>query len=201
MVGIQKPKFKEELRKIRDEVVACQKCPLSKYRKENNFYPVIGEGNHWAKIMFVGEAPGLEEAKTGHPFCGRAGKVLDRLLESIGIERKNVYIANILKCRPPGNRDPEEEEIEACVPYLDRQIDIIKPEIIGALGRYSAFYLLRKYGLEEIEGISRIHGKIFDFKNIKIVPLYHPAVATYNPGMIDILKNDFKILENFKNGN
>ena len=192
-------KIKEELKKIRDEVIACKKCPLYKYRIQNKFYPVIGEGNHWAKIMFIGEAPGLNEAKTSHPFCGTAGKILDELLETAGIKREGVYITNILKDRPPANRDPSEDEIKACAPYLARQIEIIKPEIICTLGNYSTRYIMEKYGLKsQIKGISKIHGQIFFAEQFKIIPLYHPAVAAYNPNMKEILKKDFKNLGKFR---
>jgi uracil-DNA glycosylase len=168
-------KIDKELGRIKEEVLNCKKCSLYKTRK----YPVIGEGSHQAKIMFVGEAPGVQEDKTGRPFCGAAGKILDGLLKSIGVERKDVYITNLLKDRPPGNRDPQKEEIEACVPYLERQIEIIKPEVICPLGRYSMKFLMEKFGL-------------------KIIPLYHPAVATYNPNMKKILKKDFEVLKKFK---
>jgi len=189
----------EELKKIKEEVLKCQKCPLYKNRN----YPVIGEGSHQAKIMFVGEAPGVQEDKTGRPFCGAAGKILDELLDSVEIKREDVYISNILKCRPPSNRDPQKEEIEACSPYLERQIEIIKPEIICPLGRYSMQFLMEKFGLEnEIQSIGKIHGKVFKTKTILpglfLIPLYHPATVTYNPNMKEILKKDFKILEKFK---
>ena len=193
-------KTEEELRKIKNEVLNCQKCPLYKERAKSKFYPVIGEGSHQAKIMFVGEAPGLNEAKTGRPFCGAAGKVLDELLKSIDVKRENVYITNILKDRPPENRDPQPEEIKACTPYLERQIEIIKPKVICPLGRHSMKFLMEKFGLEnQTEGISKIHGKLFEgnnvFQHIIIIPFYHPAVATYNPNMKKILKEDFKILK------
>ncbi|MCD6233028.1 uracil-DNA glycosylase, partial [bacterium] len=116
----------KELRKIKEEIINCQKCPLFKTR----IYPVVGEGNHKAKIIFIGEAPGANEDRTGRPFCGRAGEVLDKLLAGIGIRREDVYICNLLKCRPPGNRDPKPEEIEACSPYLMRQIKLINPQVI-----------------------------------------------------------------------
>ena len=181
-------KTEEELKKIKEEVLGCKKCSLYKIRT----CPVIGEGNHRAKIIFVGEAPGAHEDKTGRPFCGAAGKVLDEVLESIGIKRKEIYICNILKCRPPANRNPQKEEIEFCVPYLD----VIKPEIICTLGNYSTAYIMEKYGLkEQIQGISKIRAKVFKTKDIKIIPLYHPAVAPYNPNMKGILKEDFKILK------
>jgi DNA polymerase len=187
------------MKQIRDEVVACRKCALCEFRRQNNYFPVIGQGNHNASIMFVGEAPGLNEAKTGRPFCGAAGKVLDELLESARIKREEVYIGNILKDRPPGNRNPLPEEIAACTSYLERQIEVINPKIIGALGNFSVAFLLEKYGMKDkIQRISKIHGQIFEtgveFGGKTIVPLYHPAVAVYNANMKEILKNDFQIL-------
>lgn len=184
-----------QLKKIKEEVLSCQKCSLYKTR----IYPVIGEGNHQAKIILVGEAPGSSEAKTGRPFCGQAGKVLDELLDTAAIKRKEIYITNILKDRPPANRDPQKEEIKACLPYLERQIAIIKPKIICSLGNYATVCLLEKYGLKgKIEGISKIHGQVFeskaDFGPIKIIPFYHPAVVVYNEKMKETLKKDFKIL-------
>lgn len=209
------------LEKIKTEILNCQKCPLYKERVKNGFYSVPGEGNFQTEILFIGEAPGLNEAKTGRPFCGAAGKILDELLESVGIKREEIYITNILKDRPPGNRDPQKEEIEACSPYLDQQIEIIKPRLICTLGNFSTAYIFEKYGLrEQIQGISKIHGKVFEVhpctkevqtllfgakdtgpsygKELKIVPFYHPAVATYNINMKEILKKDFKVLEKFK---
>jgi len=190
----------QELKKIKDEVLSCKRCFLHKERFENKFYPVIGEGNHRASIMFVGETPGLNEAKTGRPFCGSAGKILDELLESVNIKREDVYITNILKDRPPENRDPQPEEIKACAPYLERQIEAINPKIICPLGRYSMRFLMEKFELEDqLAEISRIHGKSFKvnkfFYNFTLMPFYHPAVATYNPNMKDILKEDFKVLK------
>ena len=187
--------LEEELKKIKDDVIACKKCSLYKTRK----YPVIGEGNHQAKIMFVGEAPGAQENMTGRPFCGAAGKILDELLNSVGIKRNVVYIANILKCRPPINRDPEENEISACSPFLERQIEIIQPEIICPLGRYAMNFLMGKFNLEEdIEPIGKIHGKVFKTKKrLFLIPFYHPAVAAYNMNMKKTLEDDFKILKNY----
>ena len=194
-----KKEKEEKLKEIREEVINCKKCSLYKTRN----YPVIGEGNHEAKIMFVGEAPGLQEDRTGRPFCGAAGKILDELLNSIGLKREEVYISNLLKCRPPQNRDPQKEEITSCAPYLERQIEIIGPRIICPLGRYSMKFLMEKFGLKnEIQPISKIHGKVFEVKNlfwnIKIIPLYHPAVATYNPNMKKILERDFQVLKRFE---
>lgn len=192
---------KELMRKIRDEVVALKSSPLYKFRIENKNLPVIGEGSHSAKIMFVGEAPGRNEAKTGRPFCGRAGDILNELLEHVGIKREDIYITNIVKDRPPQNRDPLPEEIALYGPFLDRQIEIIKPSVIATLGRYSMYYIMPKFGLDlELEPISKNHGKVFNgvssYGNIKVVPLYHPAVAVYNSHTKDQLKTDFAVLKN-----
>lgn len=191
---------KDEMRVVRDEVVALESSPLFSYRKENNYLPVIGEGSHDAGIMFVGEAPGENEAKTGRPFCGRAGKVLDSLLSNVGIDRKDVYITNIVKDRPPGNRDPLPDEISAYAPFLDRQIEIIKPKVIATLGRFSMQYVMSRYGLEhELASISNIHGNMFETEmkwgKIKIIPLYHPAAAIYNQELLKVLEVDFQLLK------
>ncbi len=196
---MDKTKIEKQLKKIKDDVLKCQKCSLYQTRK----FPVIGQGNHQAKIVFIGEAPGASENLTGVPFCGAAGKILDELLESVGIKREDVYIANILKCRPPGNRNPEKKEIEACTPYLEKQIEIINPKVICALGNFSTGFILEKYGLkDQIQGISKIHGNIFDPVNesgsLKIISFYHPAAAAYNSNMKEILKKDFEILKEFK---
>ena len=184
----------EKMKSIRDDVVNCNKCPLYKTRT----LPVVGQGNHQAKILLIGEAPGANEDRTGQPFCGQAGQVLDRLLDSIGLKRPDVYVANILKCRPPGNRNPQTNEIEQCTPYLDRQIEIIKPKAIGAMGNFSSQYILKKFGLEEkIQGISKIHGHVFEAEDYTIIPLYHPAAATYNKNMEPVLIEGYKILKKY----
>lgn len=185
-----------QMKKIRDKVIKCHKCNLYKHAIK----PVVGQGNHNAKIMFIGEGPGANEDKTGIPFCGRAGDILNQFLESINIKREDVYIANIVKHRPPGNRDPKPDEISSCVPYLDKQIDILKPKVICPLGRFAAYYIMEKFELmDEIEGISKMHGKSFSANaphgKIAIIPLYHPAVATYNINMLPELKADFKIIK------
>jgi len=187
----------DNLEKINKEILDCQKCLLYKTRTN----PVSGEGDPHTKIMFIGEAPGNNEDKEGRPFCGAAGKILDKLLESTGIKREEIFIANILKCRPPENRNPLKEEIDACGSFLDKQIEIIKPKILCTLGNFSTSYILEKYGLkDQIQGISKIHGKVFEIKILsdimKIVPFYHPAVATYNMNMIGTLKSDFQLLKN-----
>lgn len=185
-----------KLKLIRDAVIELKESPLYTYRVRNNYLPVIGEGNRDAKIMFVGEAPGRNEAKTGRPFCGAAGKILDSLLEKSGIERTDVYITNIVKDRPQENRDPTPEEIEIYGPYLDRQIEIIEPSIIATLGRYSMNYIMKKFDLElEIEPISIAHGKKYkasaSYGPVTIFPLYHPAAAIYNRALIPVLEEDF----------
>jgi len=183
----------KKLLEIKEEVLACRKCSLYKTRK----YPVIGQGSHRAKIMFIGEAPGRQEDLTGRPFCGASGKILDKLLASVNLKREEVYIGNILKCRPPGNRNPNKEEIEACASYLLRQIKIIKPKIICSLGNFSTGFVLSQHNLaDKIQGISKIHGQIFNADKITIIPFYHPAVATYNTGMEETLFQDFKVLKN-----
>lgn len=189
----------ELLKKIKDEVVKGTMLPLYQDRIKNKNFPVIGEGNHYADIMFVGEAPGRNEAATGRPFCGAAGKILDELLVSVGIKREEVYITNIVKDRPPHNRDPLPAEIEAYASFLDRQIEIIKPKIIATLGRFSMQYMMEKFGLHrELKSISQNHGKTFEahasYGDVAIIPLYHPAVAVYNNNMKEILTHDFKVL-------
>jgi uracil-DNA glycosylase family 4 len=192
----------ELLRAIKDEVLSLKDSPLYKERVKNKVFPVIGEGDHHATIMFVGEAPGRNEAEKGKPFCGAAGKVLDELLNSVGIERSKVYITNIVKDRPPMNRDPLPEEISMYAPFLDRQIEIIKPKVIATLGRFSMEYIMNKFGLEHnLKSISKIHGQEFKAKSsygqIIIIPLYHPAVAIYNRDSKNILIKDFKVLSKY----
>lgn len=192
-------KRNELLQQIKDEVTNLKKSPLYKERVANKAHPVIGEGDHFAKIMFVGEAPGRNEAKTGRPFSGASGRVLDELLSSVGIDRNSVYITNIVKDRPTKNRDPLPKEIALYAPFLDRQIDIIQPKVIATLGRFSMEYIMRRLGLEsKLEPISKIHGKSFEAKTnygtVKIIPFYHPAVALYNGSTKGLLKEDFKVL-------
>lgn len=200
-MNTESSKYKK-LKEIRDELLNLVDSPLYAERVSDRMFPVIGEGNHDADILFVGEAPGKNEAKTGKPFCGMSGRVLDELLQSIKLDREKVYITNIVKDRPTNNRDPKKEEIEIYGPFLDRQIDIIEPKVIVPLGRFAVEYIMKKFELEnDLQAIGKIHGEIFDTKinkkDIKIIPLYHPAVAVYNRNMIDILKKDFKLLKKF----
>jgi len=192
----------EQMRQIKEEIISLQSSPLFEFRTEQGYLPVIGEGSHDAKIMFIGEAPGKNEAKTGRPFCGRAGNILNELLSSVNIKREDVYITNIVKDRPPENRDPLPEEINSYGPFLDRQIEIIQPKVIATLGRYSMVYILEKFGLKDmLLPISAMHGKSFEagasYGKIMIVPLYHPAVAIYNSHTKDTLIQDFQILKTF----
>jgi len=189
----------EQLKKIRDEVWELEESPLYQYRTQNKFFPVLGEGSHDAKIMFIGEAPGKNEAKTGRPFCGAAGRMLDEMLASVGIKREDVYITNIVKDRPPENRDPLPEEIALYGPFLQRQIDIIQPQIIATLGRYSMRYIMEKFDLDNLlSSISQLHGQTFptqaSFGPIKIAIMYHPAAGIYHGETKKALFEDFKIL-------
>jgi len=190
------------LRAIRDEVIELKDSSLYAYRVENKYHPVIGEGSHDARIMFVGEAPGKNEALTARPFCGAAGKILDQLLASIGVARADVYITNIVKDRPPENRDPLPEEVKIYGPFLDRQIAIIRPKVIATLGRYSMSYILDTFDVKEASpSISQNHGRVFNaqgpYGEIHIVPLYHPAAAIYNRHLLETLKKDFTVLTQF----
>lgn len=190
----------ELLKQIKEEVINLKESPLYKIRIENKVFPVIGEGGHESKIMFVGEAPGKNEAATGRPFCGTSGKILTELIESVGLKREDVYITNIVKDRPPDNRDPSPDEIKIYAPFLDRQIEIIKPRIIATLGRYSMTYIMERFNLQsELKSISQIHGKMFDanstYGNIKVIPFYHPAVALYQNSLKEQMFKDFKIIK------
>lgn len=187
------------MRQIEDELVALEKGELAVQRRQNRVFSVIGEGSYDAKIMFVGEAPGKNEAAQGRPFCGASGKFLTAMIERIGIKREDVYITNLVKDRPPENCDPSPEEIALYSPFLDRQIDIIQPKVIATLGRYSMAYIMQKFGLgDELKPISQIHGKVFDAPNgLKIITLYHPAAALYNGGIREQLFKDFEIVKQF----
>lgn len=192
----------EEFNKIHEEVLNLTKSPLYSFRLENKYFPVIGEGNLASHLMFVGEAPGKKEAETGKPFCGRSGKMLDTLLASINMDRTSVYITNLVKDRPQDNRDPSTEEIALYGPFLERQVEIMKPKVIATLGRHSMKYVFEKYGLaDKLEVISQIHGKEFkgraSYGDVTVVALYHPAVALYNGGMKAQLLTDFKVLEKY----
>ncbi len=180
-----------EWARLIEEIMNCRKCPLHKTRKN----PVPGDGDPQADIVFVGEAPGEREDLMGKPFVGAAGKFLDHLLGLVGLDRSKVYITNIVKCRPPGNRDPREEEIEACIPYLWRQIKLIKPKMIVALGRHAARTLYGRAGLKWTN-MTRDHGRIVEAvlegNRVLLAVTYHPAAALYNPRLRSKLEEDFK---------
>lgn len=190
----------EEWRRIIRDIDGCRKCQISLTRKN----PVPGEGNLNADIMFIGEAPGSREDELGRPFVGAAGNLLTKLIEEIGLKRDDVFIGNVLKCRPPGNRDPTEEEIENCLPFLLKQIKLIRPKVIVTLGRYSAMIISRLAGIK-FKGITRERGMVrkislLDF-NITFLPTYHPAAALYKPPLLKALKEDFNKLLNIIRGN
>jgi uracil-DNA glycosylase len=175
-----------ELEAFARQVAGCTQCRLSQGRTQ----VVFGNGDPAADLMFVGEAPGFHEDKQGYPFVGQAGKLLDTLLAGIGLERSNVYIANVLKCRPPGNRDPAPDEIEACEGHLFRQIELIRPRVVATLGNFATKLLSGKP-----TGITRVHGVEQEVtlggNRVLLYPLYHPAAALYTPAMLNVLEQDF----------
>lgn len=175
---------KERLEEIATQVRACTRCEL--WRTRTNAVP--GEGNPCAEVMFVGEGPGYHEDRQGRPFVGAAGQYLNELLIRVGLRREEVYITNVVKCRPPGNRDPLPDEIAACAPYLEEQLAIIQPRIVVTLGRYS---MARWFPNEKI---SRIHGQARRFGSLVVVPMYHPAAALHQPALKELVERDFEKL-------
>ena len=186
---------KELLDAVAKEVVVCVKCLLWKNRKK----AVPGEGNPESQIMLIGEAPGQSEDIEGKPFVGTAGKFLETLLSEIGLSRDDVFICNIVKCRPPGNREPMPNEIQTCTPYLDRQIKIIKPKFIVTLGNYSTAYIFSKANLP-FNSITQARGKCYQATildmQITIFPTFHPAAALYSAKYKETLQRDFQLLKN-----
>ncbi len=172
------------LRALAEQIAVCPKCELSKTRT----HAVPGEGNPKAEIVFIGEGPGFYEDQQARPFVGPAGKFLDELLASIGLKRADVFICNVLKCRPPGNRDPLPAEIAACKPWLDEQLDVIKPKVIVTLGRFS----MNRYFPGQ--SISRIHGQSKQVGDVIVVPMYHPAAALHQGSLRRTIEQDFKKL-------
>jgi len=178
----------ERLNELLERVQACQQCELGKTRTN----AVLGSGSADSRLMFVGEAPGYHEDQQGIPFVGQAGKLLDKLLGRIGLTRGEVYVANVLKCRPSDNRDPLADEIETCRPFLEEQITIIRPKVICTLGNFSTKLLSGKP-----DGISRIHGRPQEMpghEGIFLFPVYHPAAALYTPSNLHALEADFDLL-------
>jgi uracil-DNA glycosylase family 4 len=161
------------LRLIRTDLGDCTRCKLHRLGRQQI---VFGVGNPEADLMFVGEAPGRDEDEQGIPFVGRAGQLLTKIIEAIGLKRDDVYIANVIKCRPPENRNPEPDEVETCEPFLFQQIDTIKPKVIVALGTFAARALLRT-----LDPISRLRGRVYDYRGAKLIPTFHPAYLLRNP--------------------
>jgi DNA polymerase len=177
---------REELIALYRETRSCTRCPLHRTRTQ----VVFGNGNADADLMFVGEAPGFHEDQQGLPFVGRAGQLLDELLAGIGLTRRDVFVANVLKSRPPGNRDPQPEEIEACKPYLWRQVELIEPKVIGTLGNFATKLLTRSS-----RGITQVHGRPqlaeLGGRTVTIYPLFHPAAGLRTPATKQALRDDF----------
>ncbi len=191
-----------KMQEVRNDILQLKESPLYQYRIENKYFPVVGEGSHTAHILFIGEAPGKNEAETGRPFCGKSGRVLDNMLESIKLNRSDVYITNIVKDRPQENRDPTEEEIKLYAPFLDKQIEIIQPQVIATLGRFSMTYIMNLFNLtDKIAPIGELHGKEFvtqtHYGPIVIIPLYHPAVALYDGSNKETILKDFQVLTKY----
>ena len=187
---------REELKAVYQQASGCVKCPgLASTRRT----VVFGSGNADADLMFVGEAPGFHEDKQGAPFVGQAGKVLERLLQTIGLTRPQVYIANVLKCRPPGNRDPVPDEIEACEGHLFAQVELIRPKVVCTLGNFATKLLTG-----QPHGITRVHGKPQPRRiggvDLVLYPIFHPAAALYTPAMMTTLEGDFARLPELLSG-
>ena len=180
---VPKPSGPETLEQIREDLGDCRRCKLAGGRKTI----VFGDGNPHAELVFVGEGPGADEDEQGLPFVGRAGQLLNRMIQMIGMKRQEVYICNVVKCRPPGNRVPEKDEIETCSPFLFRQLESIKPRLICCLGAPAVKTVL---GIKE--GITRIHGQFYDFANSKALATVHPAYILRNPREEKILREDFE---------
>jgi len=180
---------REQLVELYKEVRKCERCPLHATRTQT----VFGAGNANADLMFVGEAPGAQEDLEGIPFVGRAGKLLSELLAENGLARDDVFIANVLKSRPPGNRDPQPDEIEACKPYLFRQVELIEPTVICTLGNFSTKLLTgSQTGISRVHGVPQVHQ--LGQRTVQIFPIYHPAAGLRTPSVKDILREDFKKL-------
>jgi uracil-DNA glycosylase len=179
---------REELKAVWKEAQACTRCPQLASTRQS---VVFGAGNAGADLMFIGEAPGANEDRQGLPFVGQAGRLLEQLLSEIGLERGDVFIANVLKCRPPGNRDPLPQEIDNCRPYLYRQLELIAPTVVCTLGNFSTKLLRNDPGT----GITRLHGReevrVIGPRAVRLYPIFHPAAALYTPRMLETLRTDF----------
>ena len=176
----------EALAALRTEIGDCTRCKLHRLGRTQI---VFGVGNPQADLMFVGEAPGADEDLQGEPFVGRAGQLLTKIIEAIGLQRQDVYIANVIKCRPPQNRNPEQDEVETCEPFLFQQIDVIKPKVVVALGTFAARALLRT-----LDPISRLRGRVFEYRGAKLIPTFHPAYLLRNPSSKREVWEDMKLV-------
>jgi DNA polymerase len=176
----------DALAAVRADIGDCTRCKLHTLGRSQI---VFGVGNPQADLMFVGEAPGADEDIQGVPFVGRAGQLLTKIIEAIGLKREDVYIANVIKCRPPQNRNPEPDEVEKCEPFLFQQIDVIKPKVIVALGKFGAQTLLRT-----LDPISRLRGRVFDYRGAKLIPTFHPAYLLRNPSSKREVWEDMKLV-------
>ena len=179
------PKPHIPLDELRVQVESCRRCPLCDGRTQT----VFGVGNPHARVMFIGEAPGKNEDLQGEPFVGAAGHYLNELLGCAGLRREDVFIANVLKCRPPGNRDPRPEEIQTCTPYLREQTRTIDPEVLVTLGKFSTQFVLKTQ-----VGITRLHGRVQRASKFLVFPIFHPAAALYDGAKREALENDFVTL-------
>jgi DNA polymerase len=183
------PVFKspaDALLAIRSDIGDCTRCKLHTLGRRQ---VVFGVGNPQAELMFVGEAPGADEDVQGEPFVGRAGQLLTKIIEAIGLQRRDVYIANVIKCRPPQNRNPEQDEVDTCESFLFHQIDVIKPKVIVALGTFAARALLRT-----LDPISRLRGRVFEYRGAKLIPTFHPAYLLRNPASKREVWEDMKLV-------
>ena len=177
----------QALAAIRAEIGDCTRCKLHALGRRQI---VFGVGNPQADLMFVGEAPGADEDLQGIPFVGRAGQLLTRIIEAIGLERDDVYIANVVKCRPPENRNPEQDEVGTCEPFLFQQIAVVKPKVVVALGKFAAQTLLRT-----LDPISRLRGRVYDYRGAKLIPTFHPAYLLRNPASKREVWEDMKLVK------
>jgi len=181
---------------ITQEIRSCTRCILHKYRRN----AVPGEGSLEAKVFFLGEAPGRKEDEEGRPFVGAAGKLLDTLLRNIGLSRNQVFITNVVKCRPPNNRDPRDDEVNACSMYTNEILSLVNPDIIVTLGNHAGKYVFAILSNRSWLGVSRHRGRIYELtvgvlnKRVKVIPTYHPAAALYNPVLRQELENDFILI-------
>jgi uracil-DNA glycosylase len=191
---------KQKMDAIEAALVGLTDSPLYAYRQEHGYHAVVGEGSLKAQVMLIGEAPGEREAKTGRPFVGASGRFLDELLASIGLKREDIYITNVVKDRPPENRDPTPKEIALYAPFLAQQIEIIQPRVVATLGRFAMAFItdFLKVPLEKVPKISEVHGQVFQgeagYGPVAVVPLFHPAVALYSVQRRDTLFADIETL-------